>query len=62
MNLTKLREDYRLLGLKASADAAAVTFEDLSAVLDKIVEVRRAMRSLDCDSPTKKKRNPHGAQ
>jgi hypothetical protein len=62
ISLTKLREDYRLLGQKASADAAAVTFEDLTVVLDKIVEVRRAIRRLDCDSQIKKKRSPHGAQ
>jgi len=56
-NLGKLREDYRRMGQQGSTDPSSVTFEDLTAVLDKIVEVRRSMRKLDCDSHTKKKRD-----
>lgn len=56
-NLAKLREDYRRMGQQASAAPSSVTFDDLTAVLDKIVHLRRSMRKLDCDFQTKKKRD-----
>ncbi len=47
----RLRGEYRQAAQKASQTDAVVGFDDLTTILDKIVDAKRRMRGLGCGEP-----------
>ena len=52
--LEQLREEYRTYANSTSTKSDAVTFEGLCEILDKIVELKNAMRKSSCKIPPRK--------
>jgi hypothetical protein len=51
--LEQLRREYQTYAKSPSARSGAVTFEQLVGILDKIVELKGAMRKSNCKVPTR---------
>ncbi len=49
--LEQLRLEYQTYARSPSARSGAVTFEQLAGILDKIVELKAAMRKSNCKIP-----------
>jgi hypothetical protein len=55
--LEQLRDDYRTYANSASTKSDSVTFEGLCEILDKIVELKNAMRKSGCKPPPRKRKD-----
>ena len=55
--LEQLRVDYRTYANSASTKSDSVTFEGLCEILDKIVELKNAMRKSGCKLPPRKRKD-----
>lgn len=53
--LGRLRLSYHKQAQGALSPNGAISFDDLAAILDKIVELKNSMRRLDCDIPPRHK-------
>jgi hypothetical protein len=54
--LTRLRQDYHKYATSPPADGAAITFDELTAILDKIVALKHDIeRSPNCKIPPRRK-------
>jgi len=53
--LSKLRQEYHKFATTPPADGAAIAFDELAAMLDKIVALKHDMRKSNCKIPPRRK-------
>ncbi len=53
--LSRLRQDYHKYATTPPSDGAAITFDGLTAILDKIVALKHDMRKSNCKIPPRRK-------